>query len=966
MNNKHLLSILLSIAFLFPAGNIFAQGTTAYTTPSETAKAQQWADSVLNTLTVKEKFGQMIMLRVYSNKTENDYAAVDKLIEECHAGGVLFFQGTAVKQAELTARWQAKSKLPLFVTIDGETGLGMRLSDVEKFPTAITMGAVTNDKVIYDAGAEIGKQCRSLGIQMNYAPVADVNINAKNPVIGTRSFGEEPENVARKVAAYAQGMQSQKVIAVAKHFPGHGDTETDSHHTLPIINHTRERLEQTELYPFKYAIREGIDGIMLGHLNIPALDDEQKPSSLSANVGTKLLQTEMGFTGLIMTDGLDMSGVTSYAKPGAVEVQAFLAGNDILLIPLKPLVAMDSLMKAYDNKVITKEELDARCRKVLFYKALYGVSNTETIAPEAIDYVLNPDKGPVERVYDAAATLLVNKQNAVPLNLRNIHKIAVVTYGQDKGAFEESLKNYGPFRFISYEDLIATKDSLTGVDVIVAAVFAGGRKEGSYGIAQNHINHIKTIAQKKKVVVALFANPYSVRLFEHPSIAGIVLGYENHPLSTGSIPKILAGTLPAKGMMPVTSGQFRSGAGTLMEDKSTLRMATQGEVKVNEQQLKKIDSLAQLGVIKGAYPGCQVLLAKDGKVFYNKSFGTFTYDSLEKVSNEHIFDVASLTKILATTPAIMKLEEQGKVDIDQTLGHYLKYLKGTDKEGLIIRDVLAHQAGLPAWIPFYTKVDNTQDIYSQTRTDDYPIQVSENKFMRANYIDTVYNMIGSCGLKSAQYRYSDLGILLLANIVELQSGMPLDEYLEKEVYQKMNLATIGYLPLNRFPKDKILPTEDDKIWRNELVQGYVHDMAAAMLGGVAGNAGLFANAWDVAAMMQMYLQYGFYNGQNVLKQQLVQEYTKQQFPLNDNRRGLGFDKPHSEKKKSPVCSSASKSSFGHSGFTGCFAWADPANGLIYVFLSNRIHPSADNTKLTQMELRSLIHQAAYEAIKVRD
>ena len=936
--------------------------TKDYIFKPDSVAAAQWADSVLQTLSVKEKFGQLMIVRTYSNKDEAEYAAIDKMIDDCKIGGVLFFQGDVRSQAALTDRWQSKSTVPLFVSIDGETGLGMRLSDAMRFPNAMTMGAVADEKTIYDAGVEIGRQCRMLGLQINYAPVADVNVNPRNPVIGSRSFGEKPENVAKKAAAYAKGMQSQGVIAVAKHFPGHGDTETDSHHTLPVINHQRSRLEKIELEPFRYMIQEGVAGIMLAHLNIPALEAKQKPSSLSFDIGTKLLQNEMGFNGLVMTDGLDMSGVTSYAKAGAVEVAAFLAGNDILLIPPKPYTAFDSLMKAYDSKRITEEELDKRCRKVLYYKALYGLSQYTPINPSDMEYLLNPSSASIEQIYREAATVLIN-DNAIPLNLRDIHKTIIITYGNDKGNFVDEWKNFGPVRSISYEDLMQSKDSLKAIEVVVAAVFAGGRGDGTYGISQNYINHIRAIAQKKRVILVLYASPYSLRLFERSNVKGLVMGYENQPFATSAIPRILCGEVEAKGRFPISAGDFKAGDGITITPKSTLRSALENEVKVNSVYLQKIDSLARLGIEKGAYPGCQILLAKDGKVFYNKPFGTFTYQSEEPVSNETLYDAASLTKIVATTSAIMKLVEQEKINVNQTLGYYLPFLKNSDKEKIVIKDVLAHQSGLPAWIPFYTKIENPEDVYATKYSTEYSVKIANDMYMKPQYIDTILNMIKDCTLKSKKYLYSDLGMILMGVIIAKQSGMSFNDFLEKEIYGKMNLATIGYNPLERFPREKITPTEDDTTWRNQWIQGYVHDMAAAMFGGVCGNAGIFSNAWDIGAMMQMFLQNGFYNGQHILKQTIVADFSKQQFPLNDNRRGLGFDKPLYNSTKSPVCASASKSSFGHSGFTGCLAWADPANGLIFVFLSNRICPSSENRKITDMNLRTLIHQAAYDALK---
>ncbi|MCL2041522.1 MAG: serine hydrolase [Bacteroidales bacterium] len=954
---------IFALAGIFAVSALYAfSQSKEYVFKPDSVEAGRWADSVLQTLSVQEKFGQLMTVRVYSNKDEAEYAAIDKMIDDCNIGGVLFFQGDVRSQAALTDRWQLKSKIPLLVSIDGETGLGMRLSDAMRFPNAMTMGAVSDEKTIFNAGVEIGKQCRMLGLQINYAPVADVNVNPRNPVIGSRSFGEKPENVAKKAAAYAKGMQSQGVIAVAKHFPGHGDTETDSHYALPVINHARSRLDDIELYPFRHLIQEGIEGVMLAHLNIPALEAKQKPSSLSFDIGTKLLQDEMGFKGLVMTDGLDMSGVTSYAKAGAVEVAAFLAGNDILLIPPKPYIALDSLVKAYNNKVISEEELNKRCRKVLYYKALYGLARYTPVKQADVEYLLNPSPVSIEQIYREAATVLTN-DNAIPLNLRNIHKTIIITYGNDKGNFVEEWKNFGPVRSVSYENLIQSKDSLKNIDVVVAAVFAGGKSDGTYGISQNYINHIRALAQKKKVILVLYASPYSLRLFEHPNVKGFVMGYENQPFATSAVPHILCGESEAKGILPITAGDFKAGDGINIQPKSVLRMALDNEVKINDGYLEKIDSLALLGIAEEAYPGCQILIAKDGKVFYNKSFGTFSYQDEEPVSNETLYDVASLTKIMATTPAIMKLVEQGKISINQTLGHYLPFLKDSDKENIVIKDVLAHQSGLPAWIPFYTKIENSKEVYDTKPSADYSVKIADNMYMKPQYIDTMLNMIKTCTLKPKKYLYSDLGMILMSVIIAKESGMPYEEFLEKEVFSKMNLATIGFHPLERFPKEKIAPTEDDVIWRNQQVQGYVHDMGAAMFGGICGHAGIFANAWDVGAMMQMYLQNGYYNGKQILTQTLVADFTKQQFPLNDNRRGLGFDRPLVNSTKSPVCAAASKSSFGHSGFTGCLAWADPANGLVFVFLSNRICPSSENRKIIDMKLRTLIHQAAYEAIK---
>lgn len=932
----------------------------------EKNQMQFWADSILTTLSTKEKIAQLLCVRINTDISKKEIDIIDDLIENYGIGGICFFKGTTENQIELTNRWQTKSKIPLFVSIDGESGVGMRLTDVNKFPLATTLGAITNDSVVYYVGKEIGKQCRALGIQINFAPVVDVNTNPENPVIGLRSFGENSKNVSKKAIAYFKGMQDMGIIAVAKHFPGHGDTKSDSHFQLPLINSNFHRLNKIELFPFKECIQNDISGIMIGHLSVPALDSTGVAASISKPMITNLLKSKLDFNGLVITDGLDMKGITNSTKEGETELKAFLAGNDILLLPRNPIAAINTIAEAIENNEISINELNDRCKKVLFFKIKNGINQYNFIEKEKAIEVLNHEttKDIIKNAYENAITILVNN-NAIPLNMNIINQISVITYGEDNSGFCNMLNHFAPFNTIKYDSSFNNSEIIQD-SIIIVAVFAGNSKEGKYGINSSYLKHIQKISQNKNVILCLFASPYSISLFKEISMNGIIIGYENNKYAGDAVAQVLCGIIPSRGKLPISSGDFKEGDGIDIKIHQNLTFSSPNSLNINELYLKKIDSLAQLGIDSKAYPGCQILIAKDGKVFYDKSFGYSTYDIQHKVLNSNLYDVASLTKILATTPAIMLLSDQGKIDIDKNIGYYLPELKNTNKEKLVIRDILAHQAKLKSWIPFYKIYDTIScDIYSKIADENHTIKIADSLFMLPEYQDTLFSLIIQSDLITKnQYLYSDLGMILLYKIIEKITNQKFDEFVSENFYKKMNLATIGFNPLHRFNKSVIIPTELDTVWRNQLIQGNVHDMAAAMLNGVSGNAGVFSNAWDVASMMQFFLQNGKWNDFNYIKGSTIKEFTSTQFPLDDNRRGLGFDKPLTKYNiNGQTCKSASMNSFGHTGFTGCFAWADPDNNLIVVFLSNRIYPDINNSKLSKMNIRTQIQQNAYNALE---
>jgi beta-glucosidase-like glycosyl hydrolase/CubicO group peptidase (beta-lactamase class C family) len=940
-----------------------------------------WADSVLSTLSLDEKIAQLLMVRTYSNKNAEYYTNTEALIRKYNIGGLCFFQGGPVRQAKLTNRYQKAAKTPLLIALDAEWGLGMRLDSTYSFPYQMTLGALRNNDLIYEMGAMIAKQLKMIGTHINFAPVADVNNNEANPVINSRSFGESEWDVAQKSIAYMQGLQDNGIIATAKHFPGHGDTDTDSHYALPVIKHSRERLDSIELYPFRMLIERGIDAVMIAHLLVTSLDSTPNtPTTLSKKVVTDLLKTELGFKGLVVTDALDMKGVTENHRPGEIELKAFLAGNDILLLPQDVEAAVAEIKNAVDTGLITEAMIDERCLKVLQYKEKAGLNNYKPVITENLYQRLNGIENEVlvRKIYEEAVTVLINDSAILPVNHFDTLKTASLAIGSTEiNDFQKMLANYAmiehyntpnKFTHAQADDIIS---NLAGYDLIIISVHKTTLNASkNFGLTPETFQLIDKLSEKKKVILALFSNPYGLSSIMYPEkLAAVVMGYQDNQIANEIVAQIIMGSMGSRGKLPVftnDSSFFHSG----IELKSIhkLKYSLPEEMGIASKDLNKIDSIVLLNIREGAFPGCQVLVAKEGRVIYRKSFGNHIYGKSQKVEDNDLYDLASLTKMAATTLAVMKLYDEKKLDIDQTLSHYLPELKGTNKEDIVIRDLMVHQARLKAWIPFY--LDTTKDkkpdpkFYTIAPDSSHQTQVAKNLFIKDDYKGAIYDsIVTSTLLKKKEYVYSDLGFYFLCRIVESLTAKPLDEYCNEVFYKPLGLKTMCFNPLNRFELSDIVPTENDDYFRNQLVHGYVHDPGAAMFGGVAGHAGLFSNAGDIAVIMQMLLQEGEYGGRQYLAPETVREFTKQQFPLDKNRRGIGFDKPDPEiKEDGPTCDSVSNSSYGHTGFTGTYAWADPEYDLVYIFLSNRIYPTAKNTKINKMKTRKSIQQVIYDAI----
>lgn len=935
----------------------------------------KWVDSVFKSLTPEERIGQLFMVAAWSNKDKKHETEILNLVKNQKIGGLIFMQGGPIRQVNLTNKYQKASKVPLLIAMDAEWGPVMRIDSCIGFPHQMQLGAVDNDSLVYLFGVEMARQCSLLGVHVSFSPDADVNNNPLNPVIGTRAFGEDKYNVARKAIMYSNGLQDNRVMSCGKHFPGHGDTDSDSHKTLPVITSSRERLDSLELYPFDQLIHSGVGSIMVAHLSVPALDTTANlPTTLSRYVIDTLLKQELQFKGLVFTDALNMKGVSKSRTPGEVDVKALLAGNDVLLFSGDVPNAIILIQEAIKKGEITQAEIDARCKKILATKKWCGLDKKKRVATKGLYAALNDRSADwlCRRIGEASMTLLNNKNNLVPFMNLETHHIASISIGQKKdNLFQERLSCYAPMQnhIIPYD---AKSDSINALlsrlgsnDIVILGIHKVSQRPANNfgGLSDLPDQLIDTLLKmNKKIVAVMFGSPYALNEIKGIERCDVVVqAYEDQQYIEDLAAQALFGGTAFSGNLPVSLNNWKGKTGITTPDGTRLKYTMPEELGVSTATIKRIDSIVNKGITDKAYPGCQVYAAKDGKVFLMKSYGHFTYEKTHAVNNMDLYDIASVTKIMATTPSVMRMVDDSTLDLDKRLGNYLPELHGTNKDSIVIREMLAHKAGLPAWIPFYLKTQDKEgnlkkNVYRKTFSDSFPVYVAPRMFIAAHYKDTIYKRINECEITPGhKYLYSDLGYYYMKEIIENEQKMLLSDYTMKTFYAPLGLPTMGYQPRLRFASARCAPTENDTKWRKQQLQADVHDQGAAMLGGIGGHAGVFSNANDVGVMMQLYLNGGTYGGKRYFQTTTVDEFTKYQY--EDCRRGVCFDKPEPDPKKvNPACDSISGESFGHQGFTGTQAWADPETGLVFVFLSNRVYPDAEPNKLAKEGIRGKIMQ----------
>lgn len=934
----------------------------------------KWVDSIYNGMSFDEKIGQLFMVAAYSNKDLAHINAIDKLITENKIGGLIFFQGGPVRQANLTNRYQSKSKTPLFIGNDSEWGLSMRLDSTYSYPYNMTLGAVQDMKLIEKMGEQIGDQSKRLGLQFNFAPVLDINTNPNNPIIGFRSFGEDKYNVTERAIAIMKGVQSKGIFATGKHFPGHGDTETDSHKGLPTVNFSKERLEIMEFFPYKKAFEKGLSSVMVAHLNVPSLESRLNyPSSISYNVVTNILQKELGFKGLIFTDALNMRAVSNYKKSGEIDLDAFLAGNDILLFPENVPVAVETLKKAYQDSLFTAERLDFSVKKILKFKYLAGLNSYKPIEMLNLYQELNSPKNDALQyeLYENAITVLKNETAILPIkNLEN-QKIAYIKMGDaTNSTFISTLKEYTDVTEIADTNIDSLQSKLKPFTTVIIGYHKSDAAFKNHDFKPSELVKLASLSKNNNVILDIFASPYAlIPVTDFNDMKGVVVSYQNSVIAQEVSAELIFGAISAKGKLPVSiSNSFNLNFGLTTEKLNVLGFAAPENVGMNPLILSKIDNLALKAINGKMTPGLQILVARKGKVIYQKAFGSPTYDSNIKVTNSDVYDVASLTKILSTLPNVMLEYDHQKINMETRLDSMLPIFKNSNKADIHFKDLLSHYARLQPWIPFYKatidKNGNPLDkYYKKVQEPNYAIKIADSLFLRSDYNDTIMKLIvDSKLLPQKKYKYSDFTFMILKEYLEKATGKKLDILSTENFYKQLGANNTMYNPLGKINKNRIIPTEIDTYFRHQMVQGYVHDMGAAMEGGVGGHAGIFSNSMDVAKIMQLYLQKGNYGNRQYFSEKTFNDFNTCYFCSEGNRRGVGFDKPQLG-SSGPTCGCASMTSFGHTGFTGTMAWADPEKDIVYVFLSNRTFPAESTNKLSQENIREDIQELIYQAIE---
>lgn len=935
--------------------------------------SKTWAETVFDSMSVDERLAQLFMIEVRPTYGPKHIANVEKSIRDHQVGGVVFFKGNPTEQVKLTNRFQALSKTKMLVAIDGEWGLAMRLSNTISYPYQLGLGSIADNKIIYEMGREIGRQCKRMGIHVNFAPVIDVNNNPNNPVINYRSFGEDPMKVSEKGWAYAKGMQDEGIIACAKHFPGHGDTDVDSHKDLPVINYDMDRLRSIEFKPFEYMIDKGVMSVMTAHLFIPAIDSSKNVAmSISDKAINGLLRREFGFKGLSFTDALNMQGVAKYHPDGELELKALMAGNDILLAPGDIPKAKMLIKEAMADGRLSEEYVWGKVHKILNFKHAMGLNEFTPISEHNVIKDLNSTSAQHVnyQLVEQELCLLNDTNSIVPISKTTNNSILSIAVGNGTiNTFQRELKKLGVvvLKTISknapFNQFDALKVLVGQYDRVIISLHNTSKYPPNFGITNQTSKFLNQVGQKSNVLLVDFGNPYNLKKFNNQN--AVLVAYEDQKAHHIKAAQAIFGIHGINGTLPVTVGPaYKASMGKKTSPIQELSLGIPEEVGMSSSKLNQIDNIVSQAIRTRATPGCQVLVVKNGRVVYDKGFGSHTFRNKANVKKTDLYDLASITKVAATTLTLMKLQEEGELSINDKMVKYLPELIGSNKSHMTIKMVLEHKAGLKSWIPFYksTVTDTSvfDSIYSQTATDSHTY-VGNDLYMLSSYKKQIRKEILNSELGTiGKYKYSDLGMILMKDLIERVAGVALEYYVDSVFYRPLGIERMTYLPLNKYDESAIIPTSISPDMRDGLVHGFVHDPAAAMLGGVSGHAGLFSDSKSLAILMKMLLNGGVYNGVRYFKKETITQFTSKQ--SRDSRRGIGWDKPEFNRRYVNLASDyASTRCFGHSGFTGTMVWADPKYDLIYVFLSNRVYPSQENKKLLRQNVRTNIMDVIYES-----
>ena len=978
-------ALYTAIALLVVAGCHRAQVTPVEgpIRPAFLAEDSLAADSILRTLSMEQRVAQLLMVPIYARTDTAGWAEAERWTRDLGLGGVICMQGGPEHQRIRLKRLQDLAKVPLMVASDAEWGLGMRLDSTRSFPRAMTLGATRNPALVRMFGQVVGQSLRATGVHVNFAPVVDVNSNPINPVIGSRSFGEDVEWVGALGQAYADGLQDVHVLATAKHFPGHGDSDSDSHATLPTISHDRARLDSVELAPFRHAFDRGMGAVMVAHLDVPGLDSaEAQPSTLSPLIVDSLLRGELGFEGLVFTDAMSMKGFADFVGERPRIRDALLAGNDVLLFPGDPEAAIAEAMHAMKSGMLDSASVTEKCRRVLLAKAwcraeeplptkgtAWEPEHADVIHRELIAQSLTVLPGSDTA---SAAPFLQHQGSLVMLDLAN--------HATSCAPLEDQLRSHLGARW-SVERHVLGKDgnglgresvrsALSGSNhVLVTATEMSHRPSRNFGLQRDGVEALASVLSELNVdpnlvTLVWMGNPYALNdlMPLRANVSSIMVAYQDDARTCEAVADALVGVAPVGGALPVSpiEAAWREGDGLQWQGHHRLGRPVAGRLGFWASPSSLVDSLLQVALEEDALPGSRVVVAHRGQIVLDKCFGTL--DGTRPVVPESVYDLASITKVAVTGNALMHLNSRGELDLDSPMAELLPELKHHPLGSRTPRELLTHQAGLESWIPFYVSaLADSSGVFSNEPTDGCDIEVTPSMYLEDAYTDSVWAMILNAELDPAgKYRYSDLGFYMWLRLFK-QRGMDVADWVDRELATPLGWTSFGFNPLERgIDADLIAPTELDEAFRKCVVHGTVHDPGAAMQGGVGCHAGLFSNAYDLAELGEAWLRGGSLRGVQVAPADVLAKWTQRGFPAGDNRRGIVFDKPALDPDSGPTCDLASWGSFGHTGFTGTLLWVDPAYDLVYVFLSNRTYPDASNTRLLRLDTRTEIQRVVLE------
>ena len=952
------LILLLNISF------VFSQDIYSSLIQSE----KKWVDSVYTSLTLEEKVSQLFINWV--SPEQSDFNVIRKLVEEDKIGGLIFSIGTTNSHIEWLNKFQTIAKTPLLVAMDAEWGPSQRLTDVFAHPWNMTLGAIQDNSLVRDISKRMAEQNKALGIHYNFSPSVDVNNNSKNPIIGNRSFGEDPNNVYLKAKAYIQGHKDAGVFTSIKHFPGHGDTDKDSHKTLPVINGDIKRLNNVELYPFRRLIEDGVaESIMLAHLSVPALD-KKYPSSLSYKTVNNLLRDDYQFNGITITDALDMKGVLQDPNIN-VDLKAFEVGNDIILMSTNVSQGVKLISESFKKGKISESRLSSSVKKILSLKAKSNLKNFKNISTENILSKVNTSKDTLlySKAMSSAITLVKNTNNILPLT--NNKKYLHVAFGEnDRGDhLYDKMNKYLNVDTYTNDDITPLFNKTKYDGILISYHGSSKSPYASNIIPKEIVEKINSISVNNNVVLNLFLNPYSLNSFKSiENFESIVIGYQNNMISQEVLADLLFGVSSFKGKIPVSNNFFKVNHGLTFSKKNIIGFSRPSYEGFDTARLSYLDSIAKNAIDSMMTPGIQMLVSRKGKIVYNKSFGYHTYEKVNKLENNHVFDLSSITKILATMPLVLQEFDNKNISLETNLSELFPKKKLNEKGSISIKEMLSHYARLRPWIPFYEETLNRKEkpksrFYKSNSKSTFSTRVSENLFLKSNYREKIFKSILDSELRDTlEYKYSDLPFYFLKFWFEDLYNKPLNILANEKIFEPLGLKRTMFNPHESISLEEIVPSERDDFFRHSKLHGYVHDEGAAMLGGISGHAGLFSNAYEVAIVLQAMIQKGSYNSHRLFSENSFNTFNYCYYCDNDNRSGVGFDKPQVEGKHGSTFGGVSMNSFGHYGYTGSIAWADPDEEIIFIFLSNRTYPTRENTLLQTSNIRTRAQEIVYKSL----